>query len=101
MTNRDRSKYLKDYNRKRLERGICRCGRPIQEGKTRCQRCRESASAKLRVRAAQRKAAGLCVVCGKAKEPTASKCESCRQVGVRWLQRLRAKVITAYGGVCR
>lgn len=79
--------------------GKCRCGQPRADGFTRCHKCIEASRASTKLRNQKRRADDVCRHCGKQSDGQ-SKCEQCREVARQYQQRLKSRVIEAYGGKC-
>ena len=71
---------MKALRERRREEGLCYiCGSPPAEGKKRCQKCIDKDTAASRKHYAQRRAAGMCTLCGRRKGSRADRgmCQSC------------------------
>ena len=65
----------------------CRCA-DAEPGFTVCPTCRKKVAANAKTMRETRKAAGLCVVCGKSVEDGAATCQSCRNWR-NWKRRMK------------
>lgn len=95
-----RREYYRQWKRKHKNAGRCRCGRDVVPGRRRCGDCIEARARDTITRNERRRALGLCRHCGRTPEPGQSKCEPCREVGRASLRRIKARIISAYGGRC-
>lgn len=79
--------------------GLCRCGLSPAKGHRSCETCLRQARLDSAKRQVRRREKGLCSLCGR---PAAGKprCPKCREVAVRYEQRLKREVIARYGGKC-
>ena len=99
--NRDHPVDNKKYRSKHVSSGLCRCGRPRSDGYTKCQSCLSQSREDSKKRNAKRRESGACSQCGKPLDGASkSRCAKCLSSASRYLRRLKAKVIAAYGGKC-
>lgn len=81
--------------------GKCRCGRVRAEGHRRCARCIADGVRDDKLKRARRREAGLCVICGGAREDkNHARCRKCNRAGLAYHFRIREAALMAYGGRC-
>lgn len=98
-----RRQRLKDWNRRRKTAGRCFCGKPVKRGRDRCPECLAIETRRVLDRYIERKAAGLCMICGKAP-PRRGKviCRNCaRRQATSYLHRKERRLRVAHAKLRR
>lgn len=101
MAKRQRAEYLKEYNAKRFQEGVCfQCPNPRADGRVRCEECIAAGKAKFAAKYADRKARGACIACGKPAKPGGASCDACLERQARRHHGARAACFDHYGRRC-
>lgn len=93
------TEYHAERYRSLKEKGLCRCKKPLEPGRSTCAECRERMESADETRVAERRSRGLCLKCGAKAVPGLTTCEKHREAYVTGSRDKRAKLKAA--GLCR